>query len=86
MAFTQSDIDTLKAAIATGATLVRFGSGVDSREVRYRTLQDMRDILAQMEAEVNPASVGPTRTVGAYRSGLSEPNFPDYGGWNRRFY
>lgn len=83
MAWTQTDIDTLKAAIATGATLVRFGSGPDSREVRYRSLAEMRDILAQMEAEVNPATAQSLRTVGAYSSGLSEPNYPDCG-WHTR--
>jgi hypothetical protein len=84
MAWTQTDIDTLKAAIATGATLVRFGSGPDSREVRYRSLLDMEATLAKMEAEVNPATVGPMRTVGAYSSGLSEPNYSDT--WHRRIY
>ena len=81
MAYTQSDIDTLRAAIATGATLVRFGSGPDSREVRYRSLADMRSILADMIAEVSPNTVGTMRTVGAYASGLSEPSC--LGHWNR---
>jgi hypothetical protein len=54
MSYTQDDVDTLKAAIATGATKVRFGSGPDSREVTYRTLDQMRSILADMVAEVSP--------------------------------
>ena len=82
MAYTQSHIDALKEAIATGALLVKFGSGPDSREVRYRSLSDMREILAEMEREVSPASSGSMRSVGAYSSGLSEPNYPDP--WHRR--
>jgi hypothetical protein len=57
MAYSQSDIDALKAAIATGATLVKFGAGADSREVRYRSLEEMRAILADMEAELSASSV-----------------------------
>ncbi len=80
MAWTQSDIDTLKAAIATGATLVRFGAGPDSREVRYRSLAEMNELLSKMEAEVNPAKAGSMRTVGAYASGLADNGG---GGWWR---
>lgn len=56
MAWTQTDIDALKAAIATGALKVRYADG---REVVYRSLEDMRAILNDMEAEVSPASVRP---------------------------
>lgn len=59
MAYTQDDIDALKAAIATGAIEVTFGSGPDSRTVKYRTLDQMRSILAEMTAEVSPASAAP---------------------------
>jgi hypothetical protein len=59
MAYTQNDIDELKAAIATGALRVRFGSGPDSREVTYRSLDQMRSILADMQAEVSPVRVSP---------------------------
>ena len=57
MAYTQDDIDALKAAIAAGALRVKFGSGPDSREVEYRSLSDMNEILRTMQAEVSPASV-----------------------------
>jgi hypothetical protein len=51
MAATQSDIDALKEAIRTGAKKVRYESGGEVREVTYRTLEEMRSILADMEAE-----------------------------------
>jgi pyridoxine 5'-phosphate synthase PdxJ len=59
MAYTQDDIDALKAAIATGATEVTFGSGPDRRTVIYRDLPAMRSILADMVAEVSPAALPP---------------------------
>ena len=57
MAYTQTDIDALKAAIATGALECEFGSGAERRKVKYRSLAEMRSILADMQAEVTPASV-----------------------------
>ena len=66
MAYTQSDIDALNAAIATGATLVKFGAGADSREVRYRSLADMKATLADMIAEVSPASSSPRTSFVAH--------------------
>lgn len=59
MAWTQSDVDALKSAIATGARRVRFGSGVDAQEVEYRSLSEMRTALDLMSAEV----AGPARRV-----------------------
>lgn len=62
MAYTQDDIIALKAAIASGARKVKFGSGPDSREVEYRTLADMKATLAEMTAEISPAAPQPIRT------------------------
>jgi len=67
MAYTDKDIAALKAAIATGATKVRFA---DNREVTYRTLAEMRSILAGMQAEVTGRGQ-PNRYVAGYRSNLS---------------
>jgi hypothetical protein len=63
VAYTQSDIDTLRAAIATGALEVTFGAGPDQRTVRWRTLAEMRSVLAEMETAVNGASVTPSPRV-----------------------
>ena len=59
MAYTQSDIDALKRAIATGASKVRFADG---REVTYRSLEQMKETLRDMEAEVSPTTVQPRTT------------------------
>jgi roadblock/LC7 domain-containing protein len=67
MAWTQSDVDTLKQAIATGAKRVRYADG---REVEYRTLNEMERTLATMLAEVAPANVPPGRFVVGFRSNV----------------
>ena len=56
MAYTQTDIDTLKTAIASGALEVEFGSGAERRRVKYRSLADMRSTLADLIAEVSSSS------------------------------
>lgn len=48
MAWTQTDVDALKAALATGALTVRYGE----TSTTYRSLVEMREILAIMEREV----------------------------------
>jgi len=53
MAWTQSEIDALKAAIATGVLTVRHGETLTT----YRSLSEMRALLAMMQGEVN----APTR-------------------------
>lgn len=57
MAWTQTDIDKLKAALAQGATRVRFSD----REVTYRDLNEMKETLRMMQSEVDAAS-GVVRT------------------------
>lgn len=52
MAWTQSDIDTLKLAIATGTKRVEFGSGETRRVQEFRSLAEMKEILADMTGEV----------------------------------
>jgi hypothetical protein len=69
MAYTQDDIDALKAAIATGAQKVTFGSGPDSRTVEYRSLDQMRSILGDMLAEVSPSSVRSTISYAEFSRG-----------------
>jgi hypothetical protein len=59
MAYTQDDIDALKAALASGARRVKFGSGPDSREVEYFTRAEMMAQLEDMTKEVSPATAVP---------------------------
>lgn len=54
--WTQTDIDQLKVAIASGVQEVTF-NGPPERKVRYQSLKEMRDLLASMEADVNSATV-----------------------------
>lgn len=64
MAWTQDDVDALKAAIATGATDVQYSDG---SRITYRSLRDMRDTLAMMQGEVTKAAEPARRTYGAIR-------------------
>lgn len=50
--WTQSDIDKLKAAVASGVLSVSY-DGPPKRQVTYQSLRDMRDLLAEMRREVN---------------------------------
>lgn len=52
MAYSQTDIDKLKAAMASGARMVKFGD----IEVLYRSYEEMQAQLAQMESELNNKS------------------------------
>jgi hypothetical protein len=52
MAWTQAEIDALKSAIAQGVLSVKYAD----REVTYRSLREMRDTLALMQAEVTPTT------------------------------
>lgn len=65
MAFTQAQVDALRASIATGALTVRDAAG---NLITYRSLQDMRDLLALMEAEV-AGTTRNRRTVATFSNG-----------------
>lgn len=67
--WTQADVDTLKAAIATGVLSVSY-AGPPSRTITYQSLKEMRDLLAEMTASVT-AEAGGTR----YRRIRTESGF-----------
>lgn len=72
MAWTQAEIDTLKAAVASGVLTVRFvgGNGVE-RMVTYQSLAEMRDLLAEMQGAVAASSgSGTPYRLAATRKGL----------------
>ncbi len=50
--WTQTDINTLKAAIASGVLTVSY-AGPPARTVSYHNLAAMRSLLAEMVREVN---------------------------------
>lgn len=65
MAYTSGDIADLEEAIRTGARRVRYSDG---SEVEYRSLSEMRSILADMKAQV--ANAKPVRAfLGVVKSG-----------------
>lgn len=49
MAYTQADIDELKRIKASGALRAKFAD----REVEYRSLEELNQVLAEMERAVN---------------------------------
>lgn len=62
MAFTETDRDALKAAIAKGARRVRIGA----EEVEYRSLAEMRQVLAMIEDELSGTSSNAVTPVYPY--------------------
>lgn len=64
MAWTQQHIDDLKEAIATGLTDFQYSDG--SRGT-YRSLAEMKDVLAMMRAEVASTAQPARRTYRAVR-------------------
>lgn len=62
MAWTQTDADALKAAIATGAVDVTYSDG---SRVTYRSLADMRQTLALIQTDI--AQTAGTRTTKTVR-------------------
>ncbi len=56
MAWSQTDIDALKTAIADGkgARVIEFSDG---QRVEFHSLREQMDLLAAMEREVNTATI-----------------------------
>ena len=52
MSWTQADITALKTAMGKGASMVRIGD----EQVQFRSVTEMRALLAQMEREVAGAT------------------------------
>jgi|GEM_PF-2951174 len=72
MAWTQSDIDALKAAIALGVKRVEY----DGQSVTYQSREEMMATLESMEAEVAAATTGSTA------KGLQATRFATKTGWH----
>jgi hypothetical protein len=68
MAWTQTQIDELKDAIASGVTSV----SINGRMVSYRSLAEMERLLARLEAEVSPVTT--VRRPNVRRSAYKEPS------------
>jgi hypothetical protein len=68
VAYTQDDIDRLKAAIAQGIRRVRSSSG---REIEYQSVADMERAIAAMERELAEEPL-PNYRVASFSKGLDE--------------
>lgn len=69
MAYTTLMYETLVAAIAQGALIVKYGD----KEVTYRSLNDMIRIRTEMEKELGlNASKPPSRRYAQHSKGLQE--------------
>lgn len=66
MSYTAEDVATLKRAKASGSLKVRFADG---REVTYRSLKELDQIIADMEREIAGES-RVRRSVTRFNSGL----------------
>ena len=69
MAWSQSDVDALKAAIADGrgARTITFGD----QQVTFNSISEMLQLLATMQADVNASSGAQTRSrVAAFSKGV----------------
>lgn len=53
--WTQTDVDTLKAAIASGVQTVSY-AGPPARTITYQSLAEMRALLSEMVAQVGDAA------------------------------
>lgn len=65
MAYTQTQIDALKSAMASGVLTVRHGETTTT----FRSLAEMQKQLSIMEADVAGTLTRPRRTVSAYGNG-----------------
>ena len=63
--YTEAQIVALKAAIASGVTTVKHGD----KTVIYRSIAEMRAILADMLGEVRPTTKRPRTSFGAHNRG-----------------
>jgi len=66
MAFTQSDIDTLKAAMKSGVKSVTYADG---RGVTYRDIGEMQSVLALMQNDVDQAASTPSISYASFDRG-----------------
>lgn len=65
MAYSQADIDEVQRILASGASSITYTSG----SVTYRSLDDLRRLLVDMQRDVNSTATR-TRTVGRFESGF----------------
>jgi hypothetical protein len=66
MAYTQEDLDNIKAAISSGERRVRLAD----KEVEYRTIDEMLKVKSLIENELRGTKIGITRVYADYSRGV----------------
>jgi len=66
MAFTQTDLDNIRACIGSGVLETRFADG---RMVRYQDLDAMMKAEQRIAASLSASSGAPRRSYPSYRNG-----------------
>lgn len=66
MAYTQTQLDGLKAAYASGVLSVEYAG----RRTTFQSRADMRAIIAEIEDALSPSTVVPSRTVAGFNPNL----------------
>lgn len=66
MPYTNQQYETLKAAIASGALSVNYGD----KQVTYRSLAEMKQILSMMEAELGINKAGGKKKYTSFTKGI----------------
>jgi hypothetical protein len=66
MAYTQAQLDGLKAAYASGVLSVEYAG----RRTQFQSREDMRAIIAEIEAALTPSAAVPLRTVAGFNPNL----------------
>jgi hypothetical protein len=69
MAWTQAEVDVLKAAVASGVLTVVY-DGPPRRQITYQSLSEMRSLLAEMLGAVAAATGTGGYRLAATRKGL----------------
>lgn len=64
MAWAQTDLDAIEAAISTGAKRVRY----QTHEVEYHSVADMLKVRDLIKGELQPGSVSPGAMFANYES------------------
>jgi len=59
--FTNQQLAALREAYAQGVTRVRYGSGDNTKEVEYRSLKEMRELIAHLEGTIEGQSTATPR-------------------------
>jgi hypothetical protein len=67
MAWSQTDLDSIEAAIATGAKRVRY----QTHEVEYQSISDMLRARDVIKAAIEPDSNSARTTVARFHRGFS---------------